>query len=220
MPTAKADLFYNGKTQVALASNSFYTVTGGSATNPGFYIATVSLKDKANYVWTDGKNTDKSIAYSISKNQVAIPKAVIGLVYNGKKLTGVKTGSHYTVTGNTATAAGSYKATVTPAKGFSWVGGSSAAKKISWTIAKASQTVSAKNASKSFQAKNGKLASKQTINVKTLCKVSAKTTVTYAKSGSWNSNISISKTGTITVKKGLKKGTYKCKVKATATGTN
>ena len=45
----------------------------------------------------------------------------------------------------------------------------------------------------------------------------AQGTVTFAKS-SGNAKITISKTGTVTVKKGLKKGTYTVKVKVTAAG--
>ncbi len=47
---------------------------------------------------------------------------------------------------------------------------------------------------------------------------SAKGTVTYAKK-SGNKSITVSKAGVITLKKGLKKGTYSVKVKVTAAGT-
>ena len=46
----------------------------------------------------------------------------------------------------------------------------------------------------------------------------AKGDVTYSKS-SGNSRITVSKSGKITVKKGLKKGTYKVKIKVRAAGT-
>ena len=43
--------------------------------------------------------------------------------------------------------------------------------------------------------------------------------VTYAKA-SGNAKITVAKNGNITVKKGLKKGTYKVKIKVTAAGSN
>ena len=77
-------------------------------------------------------------------------------------------------------------------------------------------TVKAKTAKVSYKSLSKKA---QTLKVGKVLTVSKKQgTVTYAKS-SGNKNITINKTtGKVTVKKGLKKGTYSIKVKVTAAG--
>ena len=62
------------------------------------------------------------------------------------------------------------------------------------------------------------LAKNVTVNLKKKAKVSAKTTVKYAKANkAGGKKIAVNaKTGKVTLKKGLKAGTYKVKVKLTA----
>ena len=81
---------------------------------------------------------------------IAKPSAAAGLVYNGKAQIGVPAGDHYTISGNTGTAAGSYQATVTPKWGFCWQGGSTDPVKVSWSIGKAPLTVTATGAAISY----------------------------------------------------------------------
>ena len=69
--------------------------------------------------------------------KIDVPSAVGGLVYNGGQQTGVKTGTGYTVTGNTATNAGTYTATVTLASGYEWKDGSKDSKTVQWSIGQA-----------------------------------------------------------------------------------
>ncbi len=85
-------------------------------------------------------------------------------------------------------------------------------------VAKASQSLSVKT--NTCKVKYSKLKkSTRSISAKTAFKVSgAKGKVTYAKS-SGNKKITVSKSGKITVKKGLKKGTYKVKVKVSSAST-
>lgn len=73
---------------------------------------------------------------------VAVPVAVAGLVYTGEEQTGVPEGLPYEVTGNTATKAGSYTATVRLRPGYVWDDGTKTAKTVEWTIAKATYDMS------------------------------------------------------------------------------
>lgn len=73
--------------------------------------------------------------------QVAVPTAASNLVYDGTEQTGVAAGTGYTLSGDfKATNAGEYTATATPASGYAWVGGSTEATNITWSIAKAQVT--------------------------------------------------------------------------------
>ena len=68
---------------------------------------------------------------------VDAPVAKTELVYTGVELTGVEGGEGYTLTDNTATDTGTYEATATLADGYKWSDNTTAAKTISWSIAKA-----------------------------------------------------------------------------------
>ena len=67
-PEAAADLVYSGAEQVGVAPSVEYEVSNGSATNAGSYTATVSLKDKKNYIWS-GKDSsnDLKVPWPIAK---------------------------------------------------------------------------------------------------------------------------------------------------------
>ena len=118
--------------------------------------------------------------------------------------------SDYTVSySNNKNAGKSAKATVT-GKG-SYEGSVTKA----FTIAKAKNTLKAKAKSKVLNAKSKK---DTTFTAKKAFKVSkAKGKVTYKKTKS-NKKITVAKNGKVTVKKGLKAGTYNVKVKVTAAG--
>ena len=87
-------------------------------------------------------------------------------------------------------------------------------------IAKASQTIEAKNVGRKAKAstKTGRLAKDRTYNLKAIAKVSAKTKVQFKKANnSAGKKITVdASSGKVTVKQGLKAGTYKVKVKLTA----
>ena len=72
IPTADdTEFVYNGKEQTyAIAANELYTVSGNVQKYAGTYTVTVALKDKDNYVWSDGTTSDKAYNFAIS------PKAV------------------------------------------------------------------------------------------------------------------------------------------------
>ena len=83
------------------------------------------------------------------------------------------------------------------------------------------QTISGKaKVTKTYKAakKTKKLAKAKTVQLKTAFKLSAKTALSYKKT-SGNKKITVTNAGKVTVKKGLKKGTYKVKVKVTAKAT-
>ena len=137
VPVAKTDLVYDGKAQTGVAAGTGYAVTGTSAaTKAGDYTAVVT--PGANYSWADGTTVAKTLKWSIAKAKVAVPSATVGLIYNGKVQTGVAEGTGYTVTGtSTATNAGDYTAIVTPVENYAWTDGTTTAKTVTWSIAKA-----------------------------------------------------------------------------------
>ena len=72
--------------------------------------------------------------------EIDVPSAYAGLVANGTEQAGIDEGTGYVLSGDyKATKAGTYTATVTPADGYVWSDGTSDAKKIEWTLAKASK---------------------------------------------------------------------------------
>ncbi|MBQ2678002.1 MAG: leucine-rich repeat domain-containing protein [Firmicutes bacterium] len=66
VPSGKS-LTYNGKAQTGVAADRNYTVKGNIATKAGTYEATLSLKDKINYTWSDGSTADKKVKWTINK---------------------------------------------------------------------------------------------------------------------------------------------------------
>ena len=85
--------------------------------------------------------------------QVQTPKAVSGLHYNGRVQTGVPASAngHYTITGNTATDAGTYIATAKIADGFVWDDGTTQDKQISYSIDHAEAMLSVERTSISLK---------------------------------------------------------------------
>lgn len=94
------------------------------------------------YVKNDG-----GVIPTPGQTSVNVPAAVTGLVYNGNLQTGVSTADGYTLIGNTATSAGNYTATATLRSGYKWSDNTTAPKTISWSISKATPTVTAPSAS-------------------------------------------------------------------------
>ena len=218
-------LIYNGKEQTGVDPGEGYTLSGGTvkATNPGTYSATATLKD--GYTWTDGDTDPRTITWEI-KNAAEKVTAPSGktLTYNGKTQTGVAAGTGYTLTGTVSAAnAGTYTATAALKSDanctYKWSDGTTAPKTITWTINKAGNPLEVKGKTAAVRYSAVKKKS-QGIGV---TKVTAFTKkgqgkLTYTKA-SGNKKIVINKTtGKVTVKKGLKKGTYKVKVKVRADG--
>ncbi len=91
VPTAVADLVYNGgeQTGVAASADNYYALTDNTGTNAGDYVATAALTDKANTRWdtdTEDDIADKSIAWSIAKENVAITVMHTSKTYDGQEV--------------------------------------------------------------------------------------------------------------------------------------
>ena len=97
-----------------------------------------------------------------------------------------------------------------------------AAEKASSATTLSAQKITGKaKKTKSYKAnKKGKLAKKRTVNVKKLFNLKAKTSMTFAKANKkGGKKIVVAKSGKVALKKGLKAGTYKVKIKVTAKKT-
>lgn len=215
IPTA-AELKYNGKEQVGVKDGTGYTVENGSATKPGTYTAVAKVG--SNYRWADGTRTAKEIEYTIKADPVKVPAAATKLVYNGKSQTAVKADLGYTVENGAATNAGTYKATLKLDEGLAWEDGSTEAKTVSYTIAKAAPTLKVSTLS----AKKSKVKKKSYTISTVAAKANSTSKVTFAKS-SGSKYLSISKSGKVTVKKhkfAKKTKSVSMKVKVTIPSTS
>lgn len=143
---------YSGAAQgptITGLDNTHCTVTGATATNAGTYTLTIALNDPTSMVWSDMTNQDKTYTYTIAKKSVTIPTVSSNLTYNGTQQAPTITNpdsAWMTTSGDTeATNAGTYTVTFTlnDTTNTEWSDTTTAAKSISWSIAKASQTISA-----------------------------------------------------------------------------
>jgi len=147
VPTQKVTLTYTGSTQSPSWNNydSGKMTLGGvtSGTNAGSYNA--AFTPAANYQWSDGTTSAKSVAWTISRAVLTVPSQSGTLAYNGSSQS--PTWNHYdsskmTIGGTTTgTAVGSYTATFTPKSNYQWSGGSTSAKSVTWTSGAASLAV-------------------------------------------------------------------------------
>ena len=132
---------YDGAEKVLeIEAGEHYTVMGNTATNAGSYTANVALTDKAHCEWSGGTTEDVTISWEIAKASVTKPEpTTVQFTYDGTEKTVIAASEHYTVSGNTATNAGSYTATVTltDTANYTWSDGSTADVEITWSIAKA-----------------------------------------------------------------------------------
>ena len=66
VPSSPQNVFYTGLPQTAsIPLNSAYSVSGNTQTSAGTYTISVSLIDKNNYVWDNGKTDDLSFIWNI-----------------------------------------------------------------------------------------------------------------------------------------------------------
>ena len=143
IPAQSGSLTYNGSAQSPVWSGhdaAKLTIGGAtSGTNAGSYNATFT--PGANYQWSDGTTTAKTVAWSIGRASVGVPSQSGTLTYNGSAQSPVWSGhdaAKLTIGGATSgTNAGSYNATFTPVSNYQWSDGSTAAKTVAWSIRKA-----------------------------------------------------------------------------------
>ncbi len=90
-----------------------------------------------------GKDLSASCTLTVGDNvtppptSISVPVAKTGLKWTGGEQTGVEEGTGYTLTGHKGTAVGNYTAIAALEPGYQWNDGTTAAKDIPWSIAKA-----------------------------------------------------------------------------------
>lgn len=125
--------------ELVITKRQEYVVSGNMATDAGEYTAVISLVN-ANYCWTGGEIADVTIDWKILPLEVAIP--VMGTempVYSGETVYApVNKADHYTLSGNNAVNAGSYRvtATLTSKNNYVWADGTTEDKNLDWTVEK------------------------------------------------------------------------------------
>lgn len=131
--------------EIVTAARNFFHDTNGDVG------AVVRGSGKTLLVWnsaisTDGTYVNDDGTYTVVSGGedlvTTVPSAVAGLVYTGEEQAGVPKGLPYEVTGETATTAGSYTATVRLRPGYVWDDGTKADKTVVWTIARATHDMS------------------------------------------------------------------------------
>lgn len=148
VPTQNGTLTYNGQAQSPTwnSYNPDSLTLGGvtTGTNAGSYVATFTPKGQ--YQWADGTQTAKEVTWTITPASVTVPTQKNSLTYTGSAQS--PTWNNYdsgkmTIGGTTSgTNAGTYTATFTPKTNYKWSDGTTGAKSVSWSIAKATGSLS------------------------------------------------------------------------------
>ena len=181
---------------------------------------------------TDDTGDDKTATCKVTVTEKPAPKPTIKVTaptgktftYNGKAKTGVASGAYYTLSGTVkATKAGNYtaKAALKTNADYTckWADGTTAVKTVKWKINKANNPLVLKP--KNAAVKYSKLKNKNlTLAVTKVIKFTGKGKgkMTYAKISGSKKIIIKKTTGKVTVKKGLKKGKYKIRIRVKASG--
>lgn len=115
-----------------------------SATDAGKYVITFSLKDRADYRWSDGKKDDRTVKWTIDRAKVEAPYlSETEYTYNGTEqgpdVLGFDLGIMKLSGVNRAVGAGDYIITVELADSdnYVWAKGKDGARDLKWTINKA-----------------------------------------------------------------------------------
>lgn len=149
IPTQSGSLTYTGEAQTPTWNNynTAQLTIGGeqSATAAGNHTATFT--PTANYQWSDGTTTAKSVVWAIGRASISATPAQSGtLTYTGQAQSPTWTGynsGQMTLGGDTSgTNAGSYNATFTPTSNYQWSDGSTSARTVGWSIGKAAGSLS------------------------------------------------------------------------------
>ena len=209
-----------------ISSAGKITIKGTGVTNITATAATDSTHFKSSIVYTVYINPANTTVSLTAKTMTYTGKAYNGLKVTTKGSNGKRTYYYYTdaackkpvTKANSGAAktlnaapvyAGTYYAKVWVDKNSNYYGAYS--KTVKFTIKKAKPVITAKSASKTVSYTKLKKA-KQTFKLSATA--TGKNTITFQKT-SGNKNITISKTGTVTVPAKTKKGTYTIKVKLT-----
>lgn len=211
VPAQSGSLTYTGSTQSPTwkgYDSSMMTIGGvTSGINAGTYTATFTPIGK--YVWTDGTQEAKSVSWTIGRAAVKnVPAQTGSVTYNGSAQSpswSNYNSSQLTIGGtSSATNAGSYSATFTPTSNYKWSDGTTTAKSASWTIGKAtgSITLSASSLSLTYPKTSGTItvtrpgsgtvtASSDNTNIATVSVSGTTITVTAKATGSATITVSV-----------------------------
>lgn len=125
--------------ELVITKRQEYVVSGNTAIDAGEYTAVISLVG-GNYCWTGGETSDVRVDWQILPLEVAIP--VMGTEmpeYSGETVYApVNKANYYTLSGNTAVNAGSYRvtATLTSKNNYVWADGTTEDKNLDWIVEK------------------------------------------------------------------------------------
>lgn len=146
IPTLSGTYTYNGKTQNVTISKYDTTLIRQSGTtsaiNVGTYYVKFDLIIPANYQWTDGTTSQKSVPWSIGKQTVAIPGVSANLTYNGNEqkptISNLNSAAVAVSGTDAAINAGTYtiKFNLKDSKTYMWSDGTVTEKESTWTIKK------------------------------------------------------------------------------------
>lgn len=159
VPSQKTPLTYTGAAQTPEFNNydtTKMTISGDtSKTNAGTYIAVFTLKP--NHQWADGTTDPKSVTWTIGRVSVTVPSPTGTYTYTGNtinlQLDNNYSADRMTLGGVTSrTDAGTYTATITLTANYQWGDGTTTAKNIQWTIAKATGSSTLNKSSLSLNA--------------------------------------------------------------------
>lgn len=151
VPTFTSTIYYDGTEKTAVFNGynpNKMTVTGNTAINVGNYTATFTLKQ--GFQWVDETTAPKEVAWSIQaepvKTPLTVPTFTSTITYDGTEKTATFTGydsGTMTVSGNTGTNAGTYTATfgIKDKSQYEWSDSTSADKTVTWTIGKATGSI-------------------------------------------------------------------------------
>lgn len=148
IPSQGSPATYTGSVQTVTLQNynpGTVELTGDlSGTDVGEYTITATLK-KAGSFWEDMTQTPKTITWVIERATTTLPTTSSILVYNGSAQSPVWDGfnSEALVKGGDleATNSGDYATSFTPTSNYKFPDGSTTAKNVSWSIAKATISV-------------------------------------------------------------------------------
>ena len=141
VPTAVSGLVYDHTGKTGVIDGEGYWLMNNVETLAGSFNAVATLN--ANYCWSDGTTAPKTIPWSIAKQEIAVPEPFTDLIYNGENQLCVHDAPDCTLTGvYQATNAGEYTMTATlkDTANTCWADGTTDAKSITWSIAKATPT--------------------------------------------------------------------------------
>lgn len=129
----------NGTTPTDKYDSKYLSVSGASGKNANSYEVLFDLKDKNNTVWTTGGTDIISVSWVISKKFFNVPVVAGTYTFNASEQTCIFAGYNsdfMTVTGDKATAVGSYTASfsLTDPVNTAWSDNTSDPKSVVWSI--------------------------------------------------------------------------------------